>query len=79
MSMADVDGTHLGGRVVMKGTRFFIDPFIGHNDFTLRQQWVKNILTREDLKRSDVKSSKSEKMTNDAWEELRVMVLFSCT
>ena len=51
MLMADVKGTHLGGKVVMKGTTFFIDPFIGHNDFTLRQQWVKNILTWEDLKR----------------------------
>ena len=49
-----------------------IEPFNGSNDFTLWQQRVKNILTREGLVKALLKkSNKPEDMKDDKWEELR--------
>ncbi|KAG5532538.1 hypothetical protein RHGRI_026984 [Rhododendron griersonianum] len=55
-----------------KGTGFAIELFNGHNDFTLWQQRVKNILTREGLvKALKKKSEKPEGVKDDKWEEMR--------
>ncbi|GMP61980.1 hypothetical protein CsSME_00024253 [Camellia sinensis var. sinensis] len=55
-----------------KGASFMIEPFNGSNDFTLWQQRVKNILTREGLVKALLKkSNKPVDMKDDKWEELR--------
>ncbi|GMP50192.1 hypothetical protein CsSME_00016910 [Camellia sinensis var. sinensis] len=55
-----------------KGASFMIEPFNGSNDFTLWQQRVKNILTREGLVKALLKkSNKPEDIKDDKWEELR--------
>ncbi|KAG5550011.1 hypothetical protein RHGRI_015095 [Rhododendron griersonianum] len=51
-----------------KGTGFAVELFNGHNDFTLWQQRVKSILTREGLvKALKKKSEKPEGVKDDKW------------
>lgn len=55
-----------------KSTGFVVEPFNGHNDFTLWQQRVKDILTREGLvKALKKKNDKPAGMDNDKWVEMR--------
>lgn len=68
--MADTGGTNqkVAGRV----TSFSVEPFNGYNDFTLWQQRVKNILTREGLvKALNKKTEKPEKLSTEAWQDMR--------
>ena len=58
-------------QTMAKSSSFMIEHFNGNNDFTLWQQRVKNILTREGLiKALKKKTDKPENMTDDEWKEL---------
>ena len=60
------------GKGSIKSSRFFIEPFNGQNDFTLWQQRVKNILTREGCTKAlKPKSEKPEKLKDEEWQEMR--------
>ena len=56
----------------VKGSSISIEPFDGRGDFTLWQQRVKSLLTREGtIKALKVNTRRTEKMTDDEWMALR--------
>ena len=57
--------------MAIKVINFSIEHFNGHNDLTLWQQRVKNIVTQQGLEKAlMLKLTKMEKMTDEAWEDL---------
>jgi len=57
--------------VSIKSLSISIESFDGRGDFTLCQQWVNSLLTREGtIKALKVKIRMTEKMVDDEWVEL---------
>jgi len=58
--------------MLVKDLSISIEPFDGHGDFTLWQQRVKSLLTREGrMKALKVKMGRMGKITDDEWVVLR--------
>jgi len=60
------------GMTLLKDSSISIEPFDRRGDFTLWQQWLKSLLTRQEtIMALKVKTRRTEKMTDDEWVALR--------